>query len=196
MPTPKELFDAGRLDAAIEALTQEVREAPADPQKRTFLFELLSFAGDWDRAEKQILAAVGADAQSQMAAAVYRGLLQAERDRARVFAGKARPHFLRSVPGYVEKGLAALGHVGEGRIAEARALLDEAEEERPPLSGRRGETPFADLRDFDDLCGAVVEVVFQGKVHVVPAGTGQEPRAESPQEAAGPDLARSAHHGR
>ena len=98
MPTPKELFDAGRLDAAIEALTQEVREAPADPQKRTFLYELLSFAGDWDRAEKQILAAVGADAQSQMAAAVYRGLLQAERDRARVFAGKARPHFLRSVP--------------------------------------------------------------------------------------------------
>lgn len=163
MPTPKELFDAGRLNAAIEALTQEVREAPADPQKRTFLFELLSFAGDWDRAEKQILAAVGADAQSQMAAAVYRGLLQAERDRARVFAGKARPHFLRSVPGYVEKGLAALGHVGEGRIAEARALLDEAEEERPPLSGRRGEIPFADLRDFDDLCGAVVEMVFQGK---------------------------------
>ena len=61
MPTPKELLDSGNLKAAIEALTQEVREAPADPQKRTFLFELLAFAGEWDRAEKQIVAAAGVD---------------------------------------------------------------------------------------------------------------------------------------
>ena len=66
MPTPKELLDAGDLNAAIEALTQEVREAPTDPQKRTFLFELLAFAGDWDRAEKQVAAVAGADAPSQM----------------------------------------------------------------------------------------------------------------------------------
>lgn len=163
MPTPKELLDAGDLKAAIEALTQEVREAPADPQKRTFLFELLAFAGDWDRAEKQIAAAAGADAPSQMAAGVYRGLLQAERDRARVFAGKARPHFLRPAPAYVEKYLAALGQVSEGNFAAARTLLDEAEEERPALSGKRGEAAFEDLRDFDDAMGGVVEMVFQGK---------------------------------
>ena len=163
MPTPKELLDAGNLRAAIDALTQEVREAPADPQKRTFLFELLAFAGEWDRAEKQIAAAAGADPQSQMATGVYRGLLQAERDRARVFAGKARPHFLRTVPAYVEKSLAALGRVSEGDLAGARALLDEAEEERPALSGTRGETPFGDVRDFDDFLGGVVEMVFQGK---------------------------------
>lgn len=163
MPTPKELFDAGQLQAAIDALTQEVREAPTDPQKRTFLFELLSFAGEWDRAEKQIVAAAGADPQSQIASGLYRGLLQAERDRARVWAGKARPHFLRAVPAYVEKGLAALAHAGEGRFAEARALLDEAEEERPGFPGKRGETAFGDLRDYDDLTGAVLEMVFQGR---------------------------------
>ncbi|MBK8597349.1 MAG: hypothetical protein IPN83_17540 [Holophagales bacterium] len=163
MPTPKELLDAGNLQAAIEALTAEVREAPADPQKRTFLFELLAFAGEWDRAEKQIAAAAGADAPSQMAAGVYRGLLQAERDRARVLAGKARPHFLRAIPGHVEKSLAALGQISEGNLAAARTLLDEAEEERPPLSGKRGETAFGDLRDFDDVFAGVVEMVFQGK---------------------------------
>ena len=163
MPTPKELLDAGHLKAAIEALTQEVRESPADPQKRTFLFELLAFAGDWDRAEKQIAAAAGADAPAQMAAGVYRGLLQAERDRARVFAGKARPRFLRAVPGYVEKSLAALGRISEGDLAAARAFLDEAEEDRPSLSGKRGGSPFEDLRDFDDLFGGVVEMVFKGE---------------------------------
>jgi type VI secretion system protein ImpE len=163
MSTPKELLDAGKLTAAIEALTQEVREAPADPHRRTFLFELLSFAGDWDRAEKQVAAAAGADAPSQMAVGVYRGLLQAERDRARVFAGKARPHFIRPVPPYVEKCLAALGHIGDGRFAEARALLDASEEERPAFPGRRGEVPFGDLRDYDDCCAPVIEMVFQGK---------------------------------
>ncbi|MBK9968569.1 MAG: hypothetical protein IPP07_28375 [Holophagales bacterium] len=98
-----------------------------------------------------------------MAAGVYRGLLQAERDRARVVAGKARPHFLRAVPGHVEKSLAALGQISEGNLAAARTLLDEAEEERPPLSGKRGEAPFGDLRDFDDVFAGVVEMVFQGK---------------------------------
>lgn len=163
MPTPKELLDAGQLRAAIEALTLEVREAPADTQKRTFLFELLAFAGEWDRAEKQIAAAAPADAMSQMAVGVYRGLLQAERERALVFAGKARPHFLRPVPAYVEKGLAAIGRISEGDLPGARMLLDEAEEERPSLHGRRGEASFDDLRDFDDLTGGVLEVVFQGK---------------------------------
>src|SRR5512140_3987901 len=138
VPTPKELLDAGHLKAAIEALTQEVRESPTDQQKRTFLFELLAFAGDWDRAEKQVAAAAGADAMSQMATGIYRGLLQAERERARVFAGKARPHFLRHVPDYVEKSLAAIGQISEGNFAAARTLLDEAEEERPSLPGKRG----------------------------------------------------------
>ena len=163
MPTPKELLDAGNLKAAIEALTQEVREAPADAHRRTFLFELLAFAGEWDRAEKQIAAAAGSDAPAQLAAELYKGLLQAERQRALVFAGRARPHFLRPVPSYVEKSLAAIGQISEGNHAAARTLLDEAEEERPALSGRRGESAFEDFRDFDDLVGGVVEVVFQGQ---------------------------------
>ncbi len=163
MPTPKELLDAGQLKAAIEALTQEVREAPTDGQKRTFLFELLAFAGEWDRAEKQIAAAAGADAPAQMAAGVYRGLLQAERDRALVFAGRARPHFLRPAPAWVEKNLAAIGRISEGDLAAARALLDESEEERPALAGRRGDQPFSDFRDFDDAFSGIAEMVFQGK---------------------------------
>jgi type VI secretion system protein ImpE len=163
MPTPKELLDAGDLKAAIEALTQEVREAPADAHRRTFLFELLAFAGEWDRAEKQIAAAAGTDAPGQLAAGVYRGLLQAERDRALVFAGRARPHFLRPAPAWVEKSLAALGQMSEGNFAAARTLLDEAEEERPALSGRRGGAAFEDFRDADDVFGGVVEMVFQGR---------------------------------
>lgn len=50
----KELLDAGRLTAAIEQLGQEVKARPADTQRRTFLFELLCFAGEYDRAKRQL----------------------------------------------------------------------------------------------------------------------------------------------
>ena len=54
MPTARELFDAGKLREAIDAATAEVKASPTDTRRRTFLFELLCFAGEWDRAEKQI----------------------------------------------------------------------------------------------------------------------------------------------
>ena len=37
----RQLFDAGKLNAAIEALGAELRDNPTDAQRRTFLFELL-----------------------------------------------------------------------------------------------------------------------------------------------------------
>lgn len=50
----KELFQAGRLADAIQALGAELRENPTDPRRRTFLFELLCFAGEYERAEKHL----------------------------------------------------------------------------------------------------------------------------------------------
>jgi type VI secretion system protein ImpE len=86
MPTARELYAAGRLDSAIETLGAELRSNPLDAQRRTFLFELLTFAGQYDRAEKQldVLARGGADAE--MAVLPYRAALQAERIREHMFA--------------------------------------------------------------------------------------------------------------
>ena len=52
--TAEELLKAGHLSAAVEQLNQEVRSRPTDIQRRTFLFELLCFAGDYQRAERQL----------------------------------------------------------------------------------------------------------------------------------------------
>jgi len=86
MPTARDLYTAGRLDSAIEALGAELRNAPTDAHRRTFLFELLSFAGQYDRAEKQldVLARGGTDAE--LAVLPYRAALQAERVREHMFA--------------------------------------------------------------------------------------------------------------
>lgn len=162
MTTPKSLLDAGDLKAAIEELTREVRAEPGNLQKRTFLFELLSFAGEWDRAEKQLSALPLDNPQSQLAAQIYKGNFAAERTRAKVFAGQARPGFLRPAPAYVDLHVQALGALGRGSFAEARELLDRAEEERPALPGKAAGKPFADFRDFDDRTAPVLELIHKG----------------------------------
>ena len=54
MSTAKQLFQAGQLNEAVRALGAEVRDNPTDAQRRTFLFELLCFSGEYDRAEKHL----------------------------------------------------------------------------------------------------------------------------------------------
>ena len=53
--TATELYKAGKLSEAIQAIGAEVRENPTDVRRRTFLFELLCFAGEFDRAEKHLI---------------------------------------------------------------------------------------------------------------------------------------------
>ena len=52
--TPKELFKAGKVREAVQALTSYLRDHPSDTAQRTFLFELLCFSGEYARAEKQL----------------------------------------------------------------------------------------------------------------------------------------------
>ena len=83
--TPKQLFQAGKLSDAIAALSAEIRDNPTDTQRRTFLFELLCFAGEFDRAEKQLNLLADQSQQAQMGAILYFSALHAERMRADMF---------------------------------------------------------------------------------------------------------------
>jgi len=49
----KELYEAGQLDEAIAVVTAEVKRAPTNTAARNLLCELLCFAGQWERADKQ-----------------------------------------------------------------------------------------------------------------------------------------------
>ena len=85
------LFDLGRLDEAVAALGAELRERPGDARARVFLFELLCFAGEYDRAEKQLAAVAQGNRQAEQGAWLYRSVLQAERTRQALFAGGGAP---------------------------------------------------------------------------------------------------------
>lgn len=85
MPAAQELYAAGRLPEAIEALGIELRKNPDDAQRRIFLFELLSFAGHYDRADKQLDALARQGPKVEAGTLVYRSATQAERIREHMF---------------------------------------------------------------------------------------------------------------
>lgn len=83
--TAKELFQAGQLTEAIRVLGAEVRDNPTDVRRRTFLFELLCFAGEFDRAEKHLHILADAGKDTQLGAMLYFSALHAERTRLQQF---------------------------------------------------------------------------------------------------------------
>jgi type VI secretion system protein ImpE len=83
--TPLELYRSGELRAAIKALGDELRSNPLDTRRRTFLFELLCFAGEYDRAEKQLNVLADSNGQAAAGTLLYRSALHAERTRQEMF---------------------------------------------------------------------------------------------------------------
>lgn len=88
----QQLLKAGKLTEAISALNIQLRDNPADVKSRTFLFELLCFAGEYDRADKQlgILQEEGQQ-ESLLGTLTYKAALAAERTRQEMFEGKIFP---------------------------------------------------------------------------------------------------------
>jgi len=89
---PQELYKAGRLADAIAALNGEVRDNPGDTRRRTFLFELLCFAGEYARADKQLEVLSQGGPGSEMGVLLYRSALYAQRQREDLFAQGQYPN--------------------------------------------------------------------------------------------------------
>jgi len=83
--TPKELFAAGKVREAQRQLTSYLRDHPTDIAQRTFLFELLCFSGEFDRAEKQLAVLSQGNPESELGAVLYYSALHAEKTRHKVF---------------------------------------------------------------------------------------------------------------
>lgn len=98
MQTARELYRAGRLEDAIESLGAGLRSNPADAQRRVFLFELLCFTGNHDRAEKQLDVLARSGPEAEMGTLVYRAALQADRLREHMFATGDFPAPLATTP--------------------------------------------------------------------------------------------------
>jgi type VI secretion system protein ImpE len=136
----KELFQAGKLNEAIEALGVEVRDNPTDARRRTFLFEMLCFKGEYDRAEKHLNILSDATPDSKMGAMLYYSALHAERVRQELFEKKDYP----VVP--------ATGNSRGGTITVAN----------------QGAQPFETLEDADPRLGPRLELFAAGAYLWIP----------------------------
>lgn len=163
--SPSDLFHAGRLREAIDGQTQKVRTSPADNAARFFLFELLLFAGDLDRARKQLDALRYDDPQHHAAISQFRAALDAEAKRRAVFAGTSQPTGLAGAPDHVRLRFEALAYIARGEHAAARTLIDDANAAAPTLSGTLNGLPFEGLFDADERFGTVLEVFGTGGVY-------------------------------
>ncbi len=168
MSQAKSLFDQGQLGPAIEELTREVKGNPSNSGLRTFLFELLCFAGDWSRAERQLDVIGHQTTQVKLGVEVYRNNIKAERDRRKLFDEGVAPHFLTEPPTYIDTLLSAIEKMQTGNSGEAEELLERVEAERPRLSGKANDYAFEDFRDCDDLTGPVLELILHDKYTWLP----------------------------
>lgn len=166
---PLELYYAGQLQGAIAALNDQVKQRPTDASARGFLCELLCFAGDLARADRQLEALAHQDPESAVGYALFRQLVRAEQARQQFFTEGRLPDFLDPPCERMRLVLEASIHARENRPAEAARLLGEAQARLPSLSGTCDGQPFQGLRDLDDLTATVLEMLTAaGKYYLVP----------------------------
>jgi type VI secretion system protein ImpE len=163
-----DLFKAGKLQDAIDAQLKEVKSAPADHGKRLFLFELLCFAGDLERARRQIDAVNYGEMERDTAVLAYCKILDAEQARRRLFSEGLSPQFLATPPEHVHLRLEAVNRLREGRPVEAAEALARAAATTPTVVGQLNGKAFGSLRDADDLLAGILEVFSQGNYFWLP----------------------------
>jgi type VI secretion system protein ImpE len=152
-------YQTGNLPDALKAAADEVKARPADTGPRWFLTELLCYAGDLDRADKQLEALFAQDPKAAMNVSLFRQLLRAERSRQEFFIQGHVPLFIDQPSADQTLCLEASIAIREGRTADSVRLLEMAEAARVHVSGTCDDQPFADFRDCDDLMAGTLELL-------------------------------------
>jgi type VI secretion system protein ImpE len=165
----QDYYEAGQLREAIQAATDDVKSRPTDVGKRTLLAELLCFAGDLDRADKQLDAVGKQQPEAMLVISMFRHLVRAEMVRRDFYESGRVPEFIDKPRPELELRLQASIRIREGDLQGAAELLGEAEAQRPAVAGVANGKPFDDLRDLDDLCSSFFEVLTSnGKYYWIP----------------------------
>lgn len=128
----KELFNAGKITEAQQALSAHLRDHPTDTAARTFLFEVLVLAGEYERAERQLSVLAKSSDKAEMGAVLYYSALHAEKTRHELFQKQAFPK-------------------ADGEPRHPTSF-------KGTLNGK----PFSSIRDADPDIGARLEVYAAG----------------------------------
>ncbi|KVD77280.1 ImpE/SciE family protein [Burkholderia sp. ABCPW 14] len=176
MPIPSDSFSAAGagpsrdppLEARLASMETTVRAQPAVAEHRWSLFQLLCATGQWERAVQQLQVHARLVAQEAQAAQAYRDLIRAERWRASVVAGQARPGFVFDAPQWAGDLLEALRLASIGRLDEADRVRERALDQAPLVAARIPHALFDWIADSDSRFGPVCEIVTAGHYRWLP----------------------------
>lgn len=182
--TATELYQAGRLNDAVLAALDDVKTHPTDVGRRFFLSELLCFAGEFERADKQLEVIFKQATEIAMRANLFRHLIAGEICRQAFFREGRLPAFLGEPSPAIQKRLEASVELRDGSQSDATRLLEEADKLQATLVGVCDGVPFEGLRDLDDQVSGVFEVITStGKYFWVPMERVQRIAFQPPQRA-------------
>ena len=156
---PTDLIMAGRLTEARRQLVDEVRSSPADSGKRTLLFQVLSFCGEWEKAEHHLEVLAAQDSGTETGVQVYKNLVHAERQRMEVLKLNSRPSCLPKSPSYLEMYYTAWNKLVEKEIDKARELFEQIDNQRPIISGTVNGKDFIGFKDTDTFVSLFLEAI-------------------------------------
>ncbi|MGB5486750.1 MAG: type VI secretion system accessory protein TagJ [Lysobacterales bacterium] len=180
--TAEGLLQQGKLNAALEALTGQVKANPADAANRVFLFQVLVVLGQWERAQTQLELAGQLDGSVAPMVEVYRDVINCELHRQAVFAGKSKPVIFGEPEEWLALLVEALELFSKGNITAFATLNAQAFEQADARSGKINGEPFAWLADADQRLGPVFEVIFNKHYYWVPMSRIRSLRTEEPAD--------------
>jgi len=175
-----ELLRLGRPEEALGTLQDEVRQNAQDPERRTFLFQLLCVLGQWDRALTQLEVLSSLEGDYAMLARIFQPVVQCERLRDGVFAGLRTPVVFGEPLDWMGKLVNANQLAVRQEFDAAANLRDQAFEQAPVTPGTLEGREFDWIADADTRLGPVLEVVIEGCYYWAPFCRIKSIRLEAP----------------
>jgi type VI secretion system protein ImpE len=164
----EERLKSGNVEEALAELQADVRKDPANPLKRTFLFQLFCLLGRWDRALTQLQVLADMDKKTMPMVQTYGAAIKCEELRKDVFAGLRSPLLFGKPEEWMALLVESAMLAGQGKSAEASALRARALDAAPATAGVAGGQAFEWITDGDARLGPMLEAIVNGRYYWIP----------------------------
>ncbi len=168
MSQAEEFLRDGNLQEALNTLQAAVRKQPAKAELRTFLFQLLSVLGNWDRALAQLDVVGELEAATLPMVHTYRSALACEALRKEIYNGHKRPVLFGEPDQWIALLMEALALDRAGNLAGAQSTREAAFEAAPATVGTIDGAAFSWIADADQRLGPILECVMNGNFYWIP----------------------------
>lgn len=182
MDSIEQLLHTGNLADALKQLQDQVKKAPADAKLRTFLFQLLSVLGQWERALTQLNVAGELDNANLAMVQAYREVISCEVLRQEIFNGHKTPLIFGEPAPWVALLQEAVKLSADNKYTEASDLRAQAFDLAPVTSGTINGGSFDWIADADTRLGPMLETIINGRYYWIPFNHISEIHIEEPAD--------------